>query len=163
MDTVQSESPSSNISITISSSSSLCTTPPRSDNSHVSPSVVQERLPTSFYLRLAMKVSRARWFIFLRRVFHYQNGSTSDLGSNPFNSSTWMMSELIALFIQLTVITFTLAISKDESPIWPVRLWITGYDIGCLLSLMLLYGRFRQLDHDHGDIEQQHRGTEENR
>ncbi|CAN6869993.1 hypothetical protein Bca4012_044898 [Brassica carinata] len=163
MDTVQSESSSSNTSITISSSSSLCTTPPRSESTHVTAPIVQERLPTSFYLRLAMRVSRARWFIFLRRVFHYQNGSRSDLGSNPFNSSTWMMSELIALFIQLTVITFTLAISKDERPIWPVRLWITGYDVGCLLSLMLLYGRFRQLDHDHGDIEQRHRGTEDNR
>ncbi|KAJ0267015.1 RING/U-box superfamily protein [Hirschfeldia incana] len=166
MDTVQSESSSNKISITISSSSSLCTTPPRSENSHVAASVVQERLPTSFYLRLAMKVSRARWFIFLRRVFHYQNGSRSDLGSNPFNSSTWMMSELIALFIQLTVITLTLAISKEERPIWPVRLWIIGYDVGCLLSLMLLYGRFRQLDHDQvvlGDIEQQHRGREDNR
>ncbi|XP_018454379.1 E3 ubiquitin-protein ligase At1g63170 isoform X2 [Raphanus sativus] len=168
MDTVQPDSPSKKISITISSSSSLCTTPPRSENSHVATSsVVQERLPTSFYLRLAMKVSRARWFIFLRRVFHYQNGSRSDLGSNPFNSSTWMISELLALFIQLTVITFTLAISKDERPIWPVRLWITGYDVGCLLSLMLLYGRFRQLDQDngfvHGDIEQQERSREDNR
>ncbi|CAH8392214.1 unnamed protein product [Eruca vesicaria subsp. sativa] len=170
MDTVQPESPSNTISITISSSSSLCPTPPRGDNSNVAPpSVVQESLPSSFYLRLAVRVSRARWFIFLRRVFHYQNGSRSDLGSNPFNSSTWMMSELIALLIQLTVITLTLAISKDEKPIWPVRLWITGYDVGCLLSLMLLYGRFRQLDQDqgngfvHGDIEQQQRSREDNR
>lgn len=116
-----------------------------------------------------MKVSRARWFIFLRRVFHYQNGSRSDLGSNPFNSSTWMMSELIALLVQLTVITFTLAISKEERPIWPVRLWITGYDVGCLLNLMLLYGRYRQLDINQGngfvlgDVEQQQRGREETR
>lgn len=164
---VQPELSSNNISITISSSSSLNSTP-RGDNSHVAASA-QERSPSSSYIRLAMKVSRARWFIFLRRVFHYQNGSRSDLGSNPFNSSTWMMSELIALLVQLTVITFTLAISKEERPIWPVRLWITGYDVGCLLNLMLLYGRYRQQDVNEGngfslgDIEQQQRGTEETR
>uniref|UniRef100_A0A1J3DKU6 E3 ubiquitin protein ligase RIE1 n=1 Tax=Noccaea caerulescens TaxID=107243 RepID=A0A1J3DKU6_NOCCA len=150
---------SDNISITISSSSSLNSTP-RSDNSHVA---VPVAAPSSSYIRLAMRVSRARWFIFLRRVFHYQNGSRSDLGSNPFNSNTWMMSELIALLVQLTVITLTLAISKEERPIWPVRLWITGYDVGCLLNLMLLYGRYRQLDVSLSDIEQQQRGREENR
>ncbi|CAN7006194.1 hypothetical protein IGI04_009896 [Brassica rapa subsp. trilocularis] len=155
------ESSSNIVSITISSSSSLSTSPPRSENTHA-PASVQER---SFYLRFAMRVSRARWFIFLRRVFHYQNGSRSDLGSNPFNSSTWMMSELIALLVQLTVITLTLAISKEERPVWPVRLWITGYDVGCLLSLMLLYGRFRQLNQGNWfvDIEQQHRGRVETR
>ncbi|XP_010443238.1 PREDICTED: E3 ubiquitin-protein ligase At4g11680 isoform X2 [Camelina sativa] len=158
---------SSNISITISSSASLNSTP-RGDNSHVTTAGNndQERSPpSSFYIRLAMKVSRARWFIFLRRVFHYQNGSRSDLGSNPFNSSAWMMSELVALLVQLTVITLTLAISKDERPIWPVRLWITGYDVGCLLNLMLLYGRYRQLDVGFvlGDVEQQQRGREDTR
>ncbi|AED96704.1 putative transcription factor C2H2 family [Arabidopsis thaliana] len=164
----QPELSSSNITITISSSA-LLSSSPRGDNSHVAAANGQERSPSSFYIRLAMKVSRARWFIFLRRVFHYQNGSRSDLGSNPFNSSTWMMSELIALLVQLTVITFTLAISKEERPIWPVRLWITGYDVGCLLNLMLLYGRYRQLDINQGngfvlgDVEQQQRGREETR
>ncbi|XP_010483065.1 PREDICTED: E3 ubiquitin-protein ligase At4g11680-like [Camelina sativa] len=158
---------SSNISITISSSASLNSTP-RGDNSHVTTAGNndQERSPpSSFYIRLAMKVSRARWFIFLRRVFHYQNGSRSDLGSNPFNSSAWMMSELVALLVQLTVITLTLAISKEERPIWPVRLWITGYDVGCLLNLMLLYGRYRQLDVGFvlGDVEQQQRDREDTR
>lgn len=165
---VQPELSSNNISITISSSASLSSSP-RGENSHAADGNAQERSPSSFYIRLAMKVSRARWFIFLRRVFHYQNGSRSDLGSNPFNSSTWMMSELIALLVQLTVITFTLAISKEERPIWPVRLWITGYDVGCLLNLMLLYGRYRQLDVYQGngfvlgDVEQQQRGREETR
>ncbi|KAH9652434.1 RING-type domain-containing protein [Citrus sinensis] len=99
----------------------------------------------SFLIRTAMRISRARWFNFLRRVFHYQNGSRSDLGSNPFNSSTWMALELLALLVQISIITFTLSISKKESPIWPMRIWIVGYDIGCLLSLLLLYGRYRQL------------------
>lgn len=99
----------------------------------------------SFLIRTAMRISRARWFNFLRRVFHYQNGSRSDLGSNPFNSSTWMTLELLALLVQISIITFTLSISKKESPIWPMRIWIVGYDIGCLLSLLLLYGRYRQL------------------
>lgn len=120
----------------------------------------------SFLIRTAMRISRARWFNFLRRVFHYQNGSRSDLGSNPFNSSKWMTLELLALLIQITIITFTLSISNKESPIWPMRIWIVGYDIGCLLSLLLLYGRYRQLYASQGDgfslpdVEQQRSGED---
>ncbi|KAK7289605.1 hypothetical protein RIF29_03363 [Crotalaria pallida] len=101
----------------------------------------------SFLIRMAMRISRARWFNFLRRVFHYQNGSSSgsDLGSNPFNSSTWMMLEFIALMVQITSATLTLAISKSERPVWPMRIWIAGYDIGCVLNLLVLYGRYHQL------------------
>ncbi|XP_023525203.1 E3 ubiquitin-protein ligase At1g63170-like [Cucurbita pepo subsp. pepo] len=100
-------------------------------------------LPPSFWVRTAMRVSRARWFIFLRRVFHYQNGSRSDLGPNPFNSGSWMAMELVALFFQLIISVFTLAISQTEKPVWPMRLWIAGYDLGCVLSLLLLCGRHR--------------------
>ncbi|KAL3007199.1 hypothetical protein AAZX31_08G321800 [Glycine max] len=99
----------------------------------------------SFMTRVAMRISRSRWFTFLRRVFHYQNGPRSNLGSNPFNSSTWMMLELIALLVQIASTTFTLAISKSEKPIWPMRVWIAGYDIGCVLNLLLLCGRYHQL------------------
>ncbi|KAI9102359.1 hypothetical protein K1719_023561 [Acacia pycnantha] len=122
----------------------------------------------SFLIRTAMRVSRARWFTFLRRVFHYQNGSRSDLGSNPFNSSTWMTLEFIALMVQISLTTLVLAISKRERPVWPMRIWISGYDIGCLLNLLLLYGRYRQLYLSHGDalslsdMEQQ-RGNDETR
>jgi len=124
--------------------------------------------PPSFLVRIAMRISRARWFTFLRRVFHYQNGSRSNLGSNPFNSSTWMMLEFIALILQITITTFTLAISKRERPIWPMRIWVSGYDIGCVLNLLLLYGRYRQIYLTQGDslslsdIEQQ-RNNEETR
>ncbi|KAJ7014386.1 E3 ubiquitin-protein ligase [Populus alba x Populus x berolinensis] len=125
------------------------------------------RTPTSSLLvRTAMRISRARWFTFLRRVFHYQNGSRSNLGSNPFNSSTWMMLEFVALVIQISITMFTLAISKAEKPVWPVRIWIIGYNIGCVLSLLLLYGRYRQINTTQGDgfglpdLEQQ-RGSEE--
>ncbi|XP_022717876.1 E3 ubiquitin-protein ligase At4g11680-like isoform X1 [Durio zibethinus] len=106
---------------------------------------------SSLLIRTAMRISRARWFTFLRRVFHYQNGSRSDLGSNPFNSSTWMMLEFLALVIQISITTFTLAISKKERPVWPMRVWIVGYDIGCVLSLLLLYGRYRHLHITQGD------------
>lgn len=105
----------------------------------------------SFLTRMAMRISRSRCFNFLRRVFHYQNGPRSDLGSNPFNSSTWMMCELIALLIQITSSTFTLAISKSEKPVWPMRVWIVGYDIGCVLNLLLLYGRYHQINGTNGD------------
>ncbi|CAH2077865.1 unnamed protein product [Thlaspi arvense] len=154
-------------SITVSSSSSLDSTT-RDDNRHIDSDFnTRDSSPSSFLMRLAMRVSRARWFIFLRRVFHYQNGSRSDLGTNPFDSVTWMVSELVALLLQITVITTTLALSKNERPIWPVRLWITGYNVGCLLNLMLLYGRYRQQSQGNGfsfgDIEQQQRSREETR
>ncbi|KAF5461227.1 hypothetical protein F2P56_021043 [Juglans regia] len=124
-------------------------------------------LPSSSLGRMAMRISRARWFSFLRRVFHYQNGSRSDLGSNPFNSSTWMLMEFVALVVQISITTFTIAISKKEKPVWPMRIWIVGYNIGCVLSLLLLYGRYRHhLTHGDGfglsDVEQQ-RGSEESR
>lgn len=126
--------------------------------------------PSSFLIRMAMRISRARWFSFLRRVFHYQNGSRSDLGSNPFNTNTWMFLELTALVVQISISTITLSISKGERPVWPMRLWIVGYDIGCLLNLLLLYGRYRNLYLTQGqedslslsDVEQQ-RGIEESR
>lgn len=124
--------------------------------------------PSSLLIRTAMRISRAKWFTFLRRVFHYQNGSRSNLGSNPFNSGTWMMMEFVALVIQICITTFTLAISKAEKPVWPVRIWIIGYDIGCVLCLLMLYGRYRQLYASQGDglglpdLEQQ-RGGEESR
>ncbi|KAK9156373.1 hypothetical protein Sjap_003853 [Stephania japonica] len=102
------------------------------------------RVPSSSLLvRTAIRVSRARWFIFLRRVFHYQNGSRSDLGLNPFNSSSWITLEFIVLLVQINVVTIVLLVSKEEKPVWPLRTWIVGYDIGCLLSLPLLYWRYR--------------------
>lgn len=108
-------------------------------------------LPASFWVRTAMRVSRAKWFVFLRRVFHYQNGSRSDLGSDPFNSSSWMAMELVAMVFQLAITVFFLAISKTEKPAWPMRLWIVGYDLGCILSLLLLYGRYWHLYLMRGD------------
>ncbi|AET00829.1 E3 ubiquitin protein ligase RIE1-like protein, putative [Medicago truncatula] len=120
----------------------------------------------SFSVRMAMRISRSRWFTLLRRVFHYQNGSRSNLGSNPFNSSTWLMMEFIALIIQIIISTFTLVISKREKPVWPMRIWISGYDIGCVLNLLTVYGRYRQIYLIQGDalslsdIEQQRNSGE---
>ncbi|GKV08485.1 hypothetical protein SLEP1_g20106 [Rubroshorea leprosula] len=122
--------------------------------------------PSSLLIAVAMRISRARWFSFLRRVFHYQNGSRSDLGSNPFNSSTWMMLEFLALAIQITIITFTLAISQRERPVWPMRLCIVGNDNGCVLNLLLLCGRYHYVHMNLGDgfglsdLEQQRRNEE---
>lgn len=158
-------------------SDSLCSsgsTIPFSSSSAVGDRVVTTarnrppRAAPSVLIRMAMRVSRARWFTFLRRVFHYQNGSRSDLGSNPFNSNTWMLLEFIALVVQISLTTITVAISKRERPVWPMRMWTVGYDIGCFLNLLLLYGRYRYLHLTEGDgfslsdIEQQ-RGIEESR
>ncbi|KAJ6423688.1 hypothetical protein OIU84_024628 [Salix udensis] len=90
------------------------------------------------------------------------------LGSNPFNSSTWMMLEFVALVIQISITMFTLALSKAEKPVWPVRIWIIGYNIGCVLNLLLLYGRYRQINTIQGDVFglpdlEQQRGSEESR
>ncbi|GLU24050.1 hypothetical protein SLE2022_400180 [Rubroshorea leprosula] len=78
------------------------------------------------------------------------------------------MLEFLALAIQITIITFTLAISQRERPVWPMRLWIVGYDNGCVLNLLLLCGRYHHVHMSLGvgfglsDLEQQ-RGNEESR
>ncbi|KAK2386929.1 RING/U-box superfamily protein [Trifolium repens] len=133
------------------------TTTLSSSSSSSSSQVVQP----SFLTRMAMRISRSRWFTFLRRVFHYQNGPRSNLGSNPFNSSTWMMLELIALLVQIISTTFTLTISKNEKPVWPMRVWIVGYDIGCVLNLLLLYGRYHQINVIQGDSDIENQTTNE--
>lgn len=122
--------------------------------------------PLSFLLRTVMRISRARWFSFLRRVFHYQNGSRSDLGSNPFNCRTWLALEFVILVVQISAITAVLAISKKEKPVWPLRIWVSGYGLGSLLSLPLLYWRYRHPYVNQGngfsfsDTEQQRSGEE---
>ena len=79
-----------------------------------------------------------------------------------------MMLEFVALVIQISITMFTLALSKEEKPVWPVRIWIIGYNIGCVLSLLLLYGRYRQINTIQGDVFglpdlEQQRGSEESR
>ncbi|GER32826.1 RING/U-box superfamily protein [Striga asiatica] len=111
-------------------------------------------------IRLAMKISRSRWYSFLRRVFHYQNGSGSDLGPNPFDSKKWMAMELLTLVIQISLTVYTLIVSKDERPVWPMRLWVVGYALACFFSIGLVCFRYRlvylaQLDGYGFDVEQQ--------
>ncbi|KAJ4980481.1 hypothetical protein NE237_031318 [Protea cynaroides] len=120
--------------------------------------------PSSFLMRTAMRISRASWFSFLRRVFHYQNGSRSDLGSNPFNSEFWITLEFIALAVQIMAISLMLVTSKEEKPGLPLKTWIVGYAIGCLFTLPLLYWRYQHLYLIQGnsDLEQQ-RSNEESR
>ncbi|XP_052177401.1 E3 ubiquitin-protein ligase At4g11680-like [Diospyros lotus] len=98
--------------------------------------------PSSLLITMAMRMSRARWFFFLRRVFHYQNGSRSDLGSNPLNTISWMVLEYIALVVQIIITTYTLAVSRSERLVWPMRMWAFGYDLGCVLNLLMLYWRY---------------------
>ncbi|KAH0937608.1 hypothetical protein HID58_005069, partial [Brassica napus] len=71
---------------------------------------------------MGIKVSRARWFIFLRE--------------------------------SLSVITFTLAISRGENPSWLVRLWITNSQSHVVVWPL---SPTRPLRFVFGDIEQQHR------
>lgn len=95
-------------------------------------------------------------YSFLRRVFHYQNGSGSDLGPNPFDSWKWMLMEFMALVVQIAATPYVLMLSKEEKPVWPMRIWVTGYAFGCLLSLVLLLWRCRLVYlNNASDIEQQ--------
>ncbi|KAH6778593.1 RING/U-box superfamily protein [Perilla frutescens var. frutescens] len=105
-----------------------------------------------FLIRLAMKVSRSKMYSFLRRVFHYQNGSGSDLGPNPFDSWKWMLMEFMALAAQIIITPYVLMVSKEEKPVWPMRIWVTGYAFGCLLSLVLLMWRCRVIYSNRGDV-----------
>lgn len=125
--------------------SSFPSVSPSEENGNVS-SIARNRSPrvltSTFMIRMAMKISRSRWFNFLRRVFHYQNGSRSDLGSNPFNSISWMVMECTALVVQIIFISYTLAVSRAERPVWPMRIWVSGYASGCILNLLVLYWRY---------------------
>ncbi|URE26312.1 Zinc finger, C3HC4 type (RING finger) [Musa troglodytarum] len=113
-------------------------------------------LPLALLMRMAMRVSRARWFSFLRRVFRYQNGSRSDLVSNPFNARPWLALELATLVAQVVIVTVTMATSRKENPVWPLRIWLTGYNMGNLLSLPLIYWRYRHSTAGlNTDVEQQ--------
>ncbi|EPS57981.1 hypothetical protein M569_16836, partial [Genlisea aurea] len=121
-----------------------------------------------FALGLAVRVSRSRWYRFMRKVFHYQNGSGSDLGPNPFDSKNWMLMEFIALTVQISLIAYTLMISKAEKPAWPMRIWSSGYAVACSLSILLLYCRYSLVHHrtpendsTDSDIEQQTNGDEQ--
>ncbi|WOK92575.1 E3 ubiquitin-protein ligase [Canna indica] len=117
-------------------------------------------VPLAFLMRMAIRISRARWFSFLRRVFRYQNGSRSDLVANPFNSRPWLAMELTALLSQIVIITVTMATSRKENPVWPLRIWISGYNLGNLLSLPLLYWRYRHGSALGSDIEQINRNVD---
>lgn len=102
----------------------------------------QPATPSTFLVRMAVRISRARWYSFARRVFHYQNGTRSDMWSNPFNTGSWMYMELMGLVFQIVMIVYTLSVSKEEKPIWPMRTWVSGYGIGCVGNLCLLFWRY---------------------
>jgi hypothetical protein len=98
---------------------------------------------SAFTMRAVARMSRARWFIFLRRVYQYQNGPRSDLGSNPFNSPGWLALELGVIVAQMVLTTAVVATSPKERPAWPLRVWVAAYNVGNVLSLPLLYWRHR--------------------
>ncbi|KAL6992251.1 hypothetical protein U1Q18_010359 [Sarracenia purpurea var. burkii] len=31
---------------------------------------------------------------------------------------------------------------REERLVWPMRIWATGYDLWCVLSLLLLFGQY---------------------
>lgn len=125
--------------------------------------------PLPFLVRAVARMSRARWYSFLRRVFHYQNGMRSDSAANPFNSGTWLAWEFTSLLVQIAAVTVAMAASHKENPVWPLRVWLAGYNLGNLLSLPVLYWRYRYsravniAASGFSDVEQLRRGEEETR
>ncbi|CAN6448327.1 unnamed protein product [Victoria cruziana] len=126
----------------------------------------------SLVMRIVVRMSRARWYAFLRSVFFYQNGVRREQGSNPLNSGVWIGLEAVVLITQIVAITLTLATSKEEKPVWPLRAWALGYDLGSVLGLPILVWRYRHpnANQGHGSDgideerqEQQQRITEESR
>ncbi|CAL9088952.1 unnamed protein product [Musa acuminata var. zebrina] len=112
-------------------------------------------LPLALLMRMAMRVSRARWFSFLRRVFRYQNGSRSDLVSNPFNARPWLALELAALVAQVVIITATMATSRRRT-----QFGRSGFGLlattWAISSAFLLYWRYRHSTAGlNTDVEQQ--------
>lgn len=110
-------------------------------------------------VRAAMRVSRARWYAFLRRVFRHQNGPVEGNPSvNPFGSSLWTALEFASALLQLAVAAATVAVAaaRGERPAWPLKIWLAGYSLGNLLTLPLLLHRL--LSHRRrpsaGDVEQ---------
>ncbi|GJN17946.1 hypothetical protein PR202_gb05054 [Eleusine coracana subsp. coracana] len=117
--------------------------PPSSSSSSTSAAAHGGSRASAFTMRAVARMSRARWFIFLRRVYQYQNGPRSDLGSNPFNSPGWLALELGVIVAQMLLTTAVVASSPNERPAWPLRVWVAAYNVGNVLSLPLLYWRHR--------------------
>ncbi|CAI5471855.1 unnamed protein product [Closterium sp. Yama58-4] len=75
-------------------------------------------------------------------------GSTSaspppfSLDSIPLNSRVWLAVELLCILAQISAGVWVLALFPHENPPVPLRLWILGYTLGCLLLLPLLYFRY---------------------
>ncbi|CAN6479714.1 unnamed protein product [Victoria cruziana] len=115
----------------------------------------------SLLMKIVMRISRTRWFSFMRRVFHYQNGVRSELGSDPLNTGVWIGLEFVTLVTQIAAVTATLATSEEEKPVWPLRTWAFGYNVGSILSLPLLLWRYKhpnmnqESNLDDFDVEQQ--------
>lgn len=106
------------------------------------------------FSRILDRLSRARWFGFIRRLFHYQNSREgSDLRLNPLNCGTWICLEVVLVVSQIVSAVVILVLSRHEKPISPLRLWVVGYAFGCCASLPLLYWRYKHpyMDHQHHD------------
>lgn len=94
--------------------------------------------------RIVRRLSRARWFCLIRRIFHYQNGREgSDVRLNPLNTGTWICFEVAMVLAQIVSALVILVLSRYEKPVSPLRLWVVGYAFGCCVSLPLLYWRYK--------------------
>ncbi|CAI7799131.1 unnamed protein product [Closterium sp. NIES-54] len=71
------------------------------------------------------------------------DSSTSPLARPvPLNSRVWLAMELLCILALISAGVCVLALFPHEKPPVPLRLWILGYTLGCLLLLPLLYFRY---------------------
>ncbi|GJP63183.1 hypothetical protein CLOP_g20251 [Closterium sp. NIES-67] len=60
----------------------------------------------------------------------------------PLNSRVWLAVELLCILAQISAGVCVLALFPHEKPPVPLRVWVLGYTLGCLLLLPLLYWRY---------------------
>ncbi len=58
-------------------------------------------------------------------------------------SGIWITFEVVVTVSQIIASIIVLFVSRDEKPEAPLALWIAGYAAGCLVSLPLLYWRYK--------------------
>lgn len=61
---------------------------------------------------------------------------------SPLNSGKWIATELVLTMSQIIAAIVVLALSRQEHPHAPLRVWVVGYASGCVAILPLLYWRY---------------------
>lgn len=66
---------------------------------------------------------------------------------SPLDSGLWMSIELVVTVGQIIASVAVLVMSRHENPQAPLFAWVVGYATGCVLTLPVLYWRYRNRSH----------------